>query len=173
MRTDTSDTEWVMGFYPTQHGAEEAIRAALTQGVPKNDVSILCPPDIRRSTIAGIGVTPRHPERKWIGIGAAIGFLLGSVGIWLVYGGLFQNVAMELAAGFIRGMGGAVIGGFFGLVASGFDSSLNSFYEGRAAKNEIVVAIRCHLGDRRCLRRAKKVIRASGQRPLDLPPMTH
>lgn len=130
------------------------------------------PPKVSKETFAGIKRESRHPEWKRVVIGASIGFLIASVGVHLLLmmGTVSSNIAMDLASAAIRGFGGAVLGAIFGLVGSGIDAALNTFYEGRGGE-EIMVAIRCEPDDVKSIALAEKIIKKAGANPVELPPL--
>lgn len=172
MHTSTWHKEWVVGFFRSLSKAESAIREALKKGITDENISIICPPRVKKETIAGIKREKRHPEWKKVAIGAAIGFLIASVGIQLLImgGSLSTNIAMDIAGAAIRGFGGAVLGSIFGLIGSGLDMALHRFYEDEGG-NSIMVSFRCDPKDLKRIALAEKIIKKAGSKPLDVPPL--
>lgn len=174
MKTSTWHRQWVVGVYTTPEEAERLIRQAEAEGFPHHGVVVLGPDGFKTRSFAGVRPEPRHPEWRWMVGGAIAGFLLGSVGGHVLLGpsDFSDSVVMDIAMAFVRGFGGAVVGGMIGLFASGADTSLNAFYEESGMEGKIMVAIACDRQHPEDVRHAEMLVRRTGSRPIDFPQLS-
>ena len=168
MRSAKWKKEWVVGFYATPDEAERFIEKAGSEGIPEGEFFVLGPETMHKK-LGGVQQEERHPERRWVVIGAVCGFLLGSIGghFLLDSSELTGSATLEVAMALVRGFGGALVGGIFGLIASGSDTSLNALYEESGVEGKIMIAIHCDPTHPEEIEHAELLMRKSGVVPLE------
>ncbi len=167
MKTSTWHHQWVIGLYTSPTQVERVIAQAEADGIPLKKLVVMKPEMLHKRRFFNLRPEPHHPEWRWIRRGALLGLCLGaSIGYLILQATAYASAVYAVA---VFGVGGAVIGGFFGLLSSGADASLHAFYEESGIDGKIMVAIHCQPHHEEEITAAKRLIHQSGVEPRDFP----
>lgn len=169
MKTSTWHHQWVIGLYTSPEQADRMIALAKGGGVPTSSVVVIGPDTLNKRRFLGLRPEPHHPERQWMRRGALMGFFLGTTVGAVLLSGYATSAAGHVAWALLCGVGAAIVGGLFSLIASGADASLTAFYEESGAEGKIMVAINCHPHHAEEIQLAQRLIRQSGAQPQEFP----
>lgn len=169
MKTSTWHHQWVIGLYTSPEQADQMIALAKGGGVPTSSLVVIGPDTLKKRRFFGLRPEPHHPERRWMQRGAVIGLILGTIVGSVLLSGYSTSVAGRMAVALLCGVGAAIIGTLFSLIASGADDSLTALYEERGTEGKIMVAINCHPHHAEEIQLAQRLIRQSGVQPQDFP----
>lgn len=169
MKTSTWHHQWVIGLYTSPEQAERMIALAKGEGVPTSSLVVIGPDSIKKRRFLGLRPEPHHPEGRWMWRGAMIGLTLGTIVGAMLLSGHAASVVGHAALAVLCGVGAAIVGGLFSLIASGADASLTALYEESGAEGKIMVAINCHPHHAEETQLAQRLIRQSGVHPQDFP----
>lgn len=169
MKTSTWHHQWVIGLYTSPEQADQMIALAKDGGVPTRSVVVIGPDTLKKRRFLGLRPEPHHPERRWMQRGAVIGLTLGTIVGAVLLSDHATSVTGRMALTLLCGVGAAIIGTLFSLIASGADTSLAALYEESGAEGKIMVAINCHPHHTEEIQLAQRLIRQSGVQPQNFP----
>lgn len=177
MKSSTWNRQWVVGIFSDIEQAEKCVLKAEHEGIAPDEFVVIEPDSCKQAPVADIKPEEHHPEWRWIVLGAAIGFIVASLGGWLLldFSAQSGSAAMDWTMGLVRGLGGGVVGAMVGLITSGSDTSLHAYYEecGLDTQGKVLIGIECRENDEAQILHAETIFRECGVMPHDLPPFKH
>lgn len=162
--TTSIDEPFRVGFFNTVPEADQAVRNLMAAGFSKDELAVICPSKFHEQFAPGVprAQRPGSHTGEAIAEGGAVGAVLGGLALVataVATGGVGVIPAIPVLLG-----GGALAGGFSGLIASdGYGKGIGEFYDEAVHYGKIVVGV--HLennADATRLARAASILKEAG-----------